>query len=125
MKNFKIVRIGDLKKTKFTRYVWTDDRKNLEKNIIENGFDNQNHYLEISNDNYILNGNHRFEILKKNFEDDYNVKVNASKLGIKSIILISIIITIFFLPIVVFKVLRQEYKIRKNKTIYPYVIHKN
>ena len=96
MKNFKIVRIGDLKKTKFTRYVWTYDRKNLEKNIIKNGFDNQNHYLEISNDNYILNGNHRFEILKKNFEDDYNVRVNVSKLGIKSIILISIIITIFF-----------------------------
>jgi hypothetical protein len=114
-KEFKKIKIGELKKSRFVRYIWTDERQKLKENIIENGFDNNNHYMTITKDNYVLNGNHRFEIMINNFNPDYEVNTHILDVSYKTVSILSILFSIIFFPIVGFKILRNEYIIRKNK----------
>ena len=120
MGNIKEVRIGDLKKFKIVRYVWTPEREKLKRDIIEKGFDNLNHSLVLTNDFYVLDGNHRLKIMENNFNDDYKVNVEIKNTSIRTLSLFIVLSTILFLPIVITHLLMLEYKIRKNKIPYEF-----
>jgi hypothetical protein len=110
-----MIKIKDLKKFRFTRYIWDDNRENLKNTIIKEGFDNENFYLTITKDFYILDGNHRFYTMLNNFEQDYEVRAKVYDVSIKTLIFLSIISSILFFPVVLFHYVKLEYKIRKNK----------
>jgi hypothetical protein len=110
-----MIKIKDLKKFRFTRYIWDENREKLKSIIINEGFDNENFYLTVTKDYYILDGNHRFDIMSNNFEQDYEVRIKAYNFSIKTVTFFSIISTILFFPVVLFHYVKLEYKIRKNK----------
>jgi len=49
--------------------------KQIEKEILEKGFDYNKSYIYVSNKKYIIDGHHRYFILKKHFEGTFLITV--------------------------------------------------
>jgi hypothetical protein len=53
----------------------TKIHKKIEEDILENSFDYNKGMITVTSDNLISDGHHRYFILKKNFGDNYEIKV--------------------------------------------------
>lgn len=108
-------KISELKFLKFTRLVWTDKRKKLKQEIIDNGFDNENHSLRVSKDLYLIDGNHRASVLIDNFEPDYEVRVEIVDIKKNHLMILILITSLLLFPLVLLGYIINQYKIFKNK----------
>lgn len=49
--------------------------KQMELEILQQGFNYEKSYIYLSSDNFIIDGHHRFQILKCNYEDSFLISV--------------------------------------------------
>lgn len=67
--------LSDIKPYVKRSFVNTPYYKQIEAEILEKGFDYNKSHIYLSSDNFIMDGHHRFEILKRNFEDSFSINV--------------------------------------------------
>jgi len=61
---------------------WSEEQKELKENILKGNYVNgfEGNYVEISKDNILLNGHHRFSVLREKYGKDYKIIVKKSNL---------------------------------------------
>ncbi len=111
--------IGDLKPMfKNEIYNWeSDDKRKLYVSIVTNGYIsnfNRNSVL-ITKDNYIIDGNHRSQILKRIYSDDYQIKVKRWSIKRNNYLKLLIFFLIIFSPFskncrrAIYKILKYKF----------------
>lgn len=62
---------------------WSEEQKELKENILKGNYINgfEGNYIEISKDNILLNGHHRFSVLREKYGKDYKIIVKKSNLS--------------------------------------------
>jgi hypothetical protein len=116
MENDRIIKlkISDLKQFKYNKLIWTKDRLDVRDEILNTGFDYKKGFINITKDNYITDGNHRFQTLKEMYGENYQVYVERISLTKKQFMFFILTFGIIFFPFVLIKFLKDKYEFRKN-----------
>jgi hypothetical protein len=67
-------------------------------------------YITISKNGTLLDGHHRYTVLKNLYGENYEIKVIRNQMNYFTIVLFSIVILICMLPIKLFKILKNGFK---------------
>jgi len=70
----EVVKLSELKLQRNTVSM-SNYHKKIDLDILENGFDYNKGMITVTSDNLIGDGHHRYQILKKHFGIDYEIKV--------------------------------------------------
>jgi len=91
-----------------TNYDWNS----LIESIKKEGFLPEKYdYMIISKNNILLEGHHRYMVLKKLYGEDYKIKIIRKQKNYITVILLLILITLLFiLPIKLFKIIKNGFK---------------
>lgn len=93
----EIVKLSDLKLQRSTTPM-SEYHKKIESDILEYGFDYSKGMITVTSNYTIGDGHHRYQILNKNFGEDYNVKIRRI-LNVKYPFLHFLFINIFVRPL--------------------------
>jgi hypothetical protein len=118
--SIETVKLKDIKFSFLNRQILSVDVLNnvnynwssLIESIKENGFLPEKYgYMIISKNGILLEGHHRYMVLKKLYGENYEIKIIREKKSyVTVILLIIIIILVFILPMKLFKMLKNVFK---------------
>ena len=94
-------KLKDLKQLSISKYDWNlKNRGELIRDVYDNGYNVNKGYVKITNDFYIIDGNHRCVILSKINGDDFEIEVIKVFFNHKVYTRVVVFLSYLFLPII-------------------------
>lgn len=104
-----IVKLKDLKARQERKLEWSKKQLKMVESVIES-YDTNKGIIKVSKYNEVLDGNHRYWILKNHYGEDHEILVRQRRFSRRFYILISLLLFIPISPVLIIITLYNKFK---------------